>query len=153
MSLSVFLVPLAIGAAAVSVSSQSEEEVLTTMEMDEVYYKLETKIKDEQLLQETLQNYGSETEIENDEVSSQVGDTEITFIKAANGTYQAYFHESVALRDAEEFMDNIYEEYTRIVQRKTYDKLIERAGNEGLVFESEETNEEDSIVLTFQVKE
>src|SRR5699024_2588712 len=107
----------------------------------------------EQLLQETLQNYGSETEIENDEVSSQVGDTEITFIKAANGTYQAYFHESVALRDAEEFMDNIYEEYTRIVQRKTYDKLIERAGNEGLVFESEETNEEDSIVLTFQVKE
>lgn len=152
MSLSVFLIPAAIGVAAVAVDVAKVEED-TSFAKDEVYYKLETKIKDEQLLQATLKNYGSEAEVDNEEVSSRVGDTDITFIKDKKGTYQAYFHESIALRDAEEFLESIYEEYTRIVQRKTYEKLKERAGNEGLIFESEETNEEESIVLTFQVKE
>ncbi|HLR70118.1 MAG TPA: hypothetical protein VK085_01655 [Pseudogracilibacillus sp.] len=156
MSLSVFLVPtMAIGAVTVAVGGSTEElEIeLSSLPQNEVYYKLEMKIKDEALLQETLQNYGSHSELENDEVTSKVGDTEITFIKNAKGMYDAYFHEDIALEEAEQFVDNIYEEYTRVVQQKTYEKLIERAGHEGLVLESEETNENDAIVLTFEVKE
>ncbi len=153
MSLSVFLVPIAIGAAAVTLRGSNEEELEMSLPQDKVYYKLETKMKDEQLLQETLQNYGSSTEIENDEVTSTIGDTEIIFLKNSQGMYSAHFHEDIPLKDAEEFTDNIYEEYTRVVQRKTYEKLMQRAENEGFILETEETNENESIVLTFQVKE
>lgn len=156
MSLSVFLVPLAIGAVTATVGLATEEELeveVSSLPQNKVYFKLDTKMKDEQLLQETLQNYGNSSEVENEEVTSTIGGTEIAFVKGSNGTYRAYFHENIALQDAEQFVDNIYAEYTRIVQQKTYEKLLARAENEGLIFESEETNEEDSIVLTFEVKE
>lgn len=156
MSLSVFLVPVAIGAVTAVVGatqSMDEEMEIKSLSNSEVYFKLETKMKDEAILQETLKNYGSELEQENEEVTSTIGGTQITFHKSDTGTYQAYFHEDIALKDAEQFLDNIHEEYIRIVQQKTYEKLIERASNEGLMFESEETNENESIVLTFEVKE
>lgn len=158
MSLSVFLVPLAIGAvsASVGMNAKGVEELeidVASLPQNETYFRLATKMKDEQLLQETLQNYGSSSEVENEEVTSKIGDAEIVFVKDSQDMYQAYFHESIAIDDAEQFVHNIYEEYTRIVQRKTYEKLLTRAEDEGLILESEETNENESLVLTFEVKE
>lgn len=153
MSLSLFLVPVTIGAVTVALGAGQVEVELTALSQNDVYFKLETKMNNEQLLQETLQNYGSSSEVENEEVTSMIGDTKIAFIKGDQGTYHAYFNEDISLRDAEEFVSNIYEEYTRIVQRKTYEKLLQRAENEGLVLEMEETNENESLVLTFEVKE
>lgn len=157
MSLSVFLVPLAIGAvsASVGMNAKGVEELeidVASLPQNETYFRLATKMKDEQLLQETLQNYGSSSEVENEEVTSKIGDAEIVFVKDSQDMYQAYFHESIAINDAEQFVHNIYEEYTRIVQRKTYEKLLTRAEDEGLILESEETNENESLVLTFEVK-
>src|SRR5690625_1795148 len=148
MSLSVFLVPLAIGAvsASVGMNAKGVEELeidVASLPQNETYFRLATKMKDEQLLQETLQNYGSSSEVENEEVTSKIGDAEIVFVKDSQDMYQAYFHESIAIDDAEQFVHNIYEEYTRIVQRKTYEKLLTRAEDEGLILESEETNENE----------
>lgn len=151
VSLSVLLVPLAIGVASVTVSSLPNEDAI--LEKDKTYYEIKTRIKDEQLLQETLNNYGSQTKVQNEEVISSIGDTDITFIKGTKDIYHAYFHKDIPLEDAEQFIDTIYNEYTRIVQRKTYDKLLARAESQGLKLEYEETNEEEAIVLTFEVKE
>lgn len=156
MSLSVFLIPFAIAGTATAISSKMYsvdiQSELPSMKENETYYKLETKIKDEELLQETLRNYGSESSVVNEHVESVIGDVQITFYKEENATFSAIFHERIDIVDAEEFVENIFEEYTRIVQQKTYEKLMERASNEGLVFESENRNE-DSIVLTFQVND
>lgn len=155
MSLSIFLVPLAIaGTTALTASTYSVniEAELSALNEKKVYYKVETKMKDEQLLQETLRNYGSETSHVNKHVESIIGDVQITFYKEENGTFSAIFHEEIDVADAEQFVNNIFEEYTRVVQQQTYEKLMERATREGLIFESE-NREEDTITLTFQVKE
>lgn len=156
MSLSVILIPIAIAGATTVLSSKNYsvhiETELPSIDENEIYYKLDTKIKDETLLQETLRNYGSETSVVNEHVESVIGDVQITFYKEENETFSAIFHEEIDLTDAEEFVENIFEEYTRVVQQKTYEKLMDRAKEEGLIFESE-NREEDSIVLTFQVRE
>lgn len=151
MSLSILLVPMAIGMASVSLTSVPDKTAL--LEQDKRFYELKTRMKDESILEEALKNYGSQTERNNEGVTSKIGDTDINFIKGSKGVYHAYFHEDILLEDAEQFIDNIYNEYTRIVQEKTYHKLMARAKDEGLELETEETNEEETIVLTFEVKE
>lgn len=157
MSLSVFLIPIAIAGISAGTGQLLKVDVVTDVDetvLDEhkTYYKIETKIKDEQLLQVTLQNYGSETSKKENYIDSFIGDVQVTFYKEENETFSAIFHEEIDVTDAEQFVDNVFQEYMRVVQQKTYETLMERANNEGLIFESE-NHQEDSIVLTFQVKE
>ena|SRR5690625_586435 len=147
MSLSITLVPIAIAASSV-VSYALQEKI-----EEGTYYKIDTKIKDETILKEALENYGCKVSLDGENLESTLGDVEIMFQKQENSTISALVHEDVELGDADQFVQNIYGEYTRVIQHQTYEKLVERAQNEGLFLESENRNEEDTIVLTFQVKE
>ena|SRR5690625_2696146 len=147
MSLSITLVPLAIAASsAVAYALQGKIEEGT-------YYKIDTKIKDEVILQQALENYGCQVAMDEHTLESTLGNVQVAFQRQENETISALFHKEIEPTDAQEFIGNIYDEYTRVIQQKTYEKLLERAQNEGLVLETENRNEEDTIVLTFQVKE
>lgn len=147
MSLSLILIPIAVATASASAYALQEKVEHGT------YYRISTKIKDETILKEALENRGSQVTLDEQQLESAIGNVEIIFQRQEDETISAIFHEDVALQDAEEFVSNTYEEYLRVVQEKTYEKLLERAKNEGLLLESENRNEEDAIVLTFQVEE
>ncbi len=147
MSLSLTLIPIAIATTSiVSYALQGKVE-------EGAYYKINTKIKDENILKEALENRGNMVSLDEKQIESSIGNVEIVFQRQEDETISAIFHEDVSLEDAEAFLKNTYDEYTRVVQHHTYEKLIERAKNEGLLLESETRNEDDTLVLTFQVKE
>ncbi|WP_102026762.1 hypothetical protein [Salirhabdus sp. Marseille-P4669] len=148
MSLSVFLVPLAIGAVSSAVSFALEEKV-----EEGVLYRIDTNIKDENILEEALKNFGCNVDLNNETFHSTLGQIEIAFQQQENGTISGYFNESVSKEEAEEFLQDIQKEYTRIVQQQTYEKLLVRAKQEGLLLETENKQDDNTIVLTFQVKE
>ncbi|MEK4298639.1 hypothetical protein MKY30_04335 [Oceanobacillus sp. FSL W8-0428] len=147
MSLSFILVPIAIGATSAISLAMSEK-----IEEGE-FYKITTSMKDNTMLTEALQNYGCNVTIENERMQSSLGNTQLAFQQEENGTFSAIFAEDVAVEDAKELLTNIQNEYTSFVQKQTYDKLLQRAEKEGLMLESENTDDEDTIVLTFQVRE
>ncbi|MGM8214592.1 hypothetical protein ACLIA0_03355 [Bacillaceae bacterium W0354] len=148
MSLSMFLVPIAIGAASTAVSYALKEKV------DEgVLYRIDTNMKDETILEEALKSFGCQIDLNEERFHSSLGDIQMAFQQQEDGTLSGYFNESVSTEEAEEFLKDIQKEYTRIVQKNTYEKLLARAKDEGLILEQENKNDDDSIVLTFQVKE
>ncbi|MFA8439486.1 hypothetical protein [Pueribacillus sp. YX66] len=147
MSLSLTLIPVAI-----AVSSTISYAINGKLE-EGAYFEIDTHMKDEHILKEALANYGCTVSFKEANLESTLGNIQILFQKYENDTLRAIFDKSIRSEDAEEFIKNIYSEYTRIVQQKTYEKLLQRAKEEGLTLESEQINEEDTIVLTFQVKE
>lgn len=147
MSLSLTLIPLAIGtASAISFALQEKIEEGT-------FYRIDTNMKDENLLKEALENYGCDVSLNEEKFHSSLGELQLAFQQQENGTFSAYFQEDVAVKDAEEFLFGIQSEYTRLVQKGTYEKLLARAKAEGLKLEAENRQEDDTIVLTFQVEE
>lgn len=147
MSLSVLLVPAAIGIGTSIVSYALQSETV-----EGAFCQVDTSMKDESILKKALSNYGCSVQ-EKEQIESAVGEIEFVFQKQQNGTMSALFHQEMELEDAQEFIKGVQKEYKRIVQKQTYEKLMERAKEEGLILESENKNGEESLVLTFQVRE
>lgn len=146
MSLSVFLLPAAL-AITTGLAGQLEQQV----EQGE-FYKINTNMKDEQIMQQALENRGNTVTVTDDQIEASIGKVDIYFQRQEDNTISAIFHKDVAVEDAREFIKNTYEEYTHVVQQNTYEKLLQRAENEGLVLQTETKQKDNTIVLTFNVE-
>ncbi|HLS66219.1 MAG TPA: hypothetical protein VK029_04405 [Pseudogracilibacillus sp.] len=146
MSLSVFLLPAAL-AITTGLAGQLEQQV----EQGE-FYKINTNMKDEQIMQQALENRGNAVTVTDDQIEASIGKVDIYFQRQEDNTISAIFHKDVAVEDAREFIKNTYEEYTHVVQQNTYEKLLQRAENEGLVLQTETKQKDNTIVLTFNVE-
>ncbi|WP_147532985.1 hypothetical protein [Bacillus marasmi] len=147
MSIELALIPIAIAVGqtiATRLDSKIEKKPSRT-------YK--TIMKEERLLARALKAYGcSVTNLDN-QVSSSIGDIGIIFQKDEEGVIRAIFSNEIGEEHALQFLDNISTEYRRLVQEDTYQKLLQRAKDKGYILESEEINEQNSIVLTFQINQ
>jgi len=146
MSLSILLLPAAL-AVTTGIASQLEQKV----ELGE-FYKINTNMKDEQIMQKALENRGNTVTVKDDQIEASIGKVDIYFQRQQDNTISAIFHKDIAVEDAREFIENTHEEYTHIVQQNTYDKLLQRAENEGLVLQTETKQKDNTIVLTFNVE-
>ncbi|KKK39993.1 hypothetical protein WQ57_01615 [Mesobacillus campisalis] len=146
MSIELVLIPVAI-----AVSQAIGSNIQKRMEENKIY-AVTTIMKDPQLLQKALLNYGCATSLlEENEMSSEIGDVKVMFQINSQGIFEALFEKGIPEEAALEFLTNIQDEYTSLVQQDIYLKLLERASGQGLVLESEEVNNNNSIVLTFRV--
>ncbi|MYL65996.1 hypothetical protein GLW07_21900 [Bacillus hwajinpoensis] len=145
MSIELVLIPLAIG--IVQVVSDKRQ---TTLDGNN-HYSIPTVIKDESMLKQALNNYGADIGLYDNQLKSTVADVDILFNKDDDQQYIALFDQSIERKDAEEFIENIQIEYTSIVRKDTYEKVIRRAKDYGMELESEEENLDRGIVLTFKV--
>jgi len=148
MSLSAVLVSAAISVSSSAISYALQEEL-----EEGTFYRIDTNMKDEEILERALKNYGCDVVLDEETFQSSLGNVQLAFQKQEDGTLSSIFNESVPVEDATEFLEGIQKEYTRIVQKQTYQKLLQRAEQEGLQLETETKNEDETIVLTFQVKE
>lgn len=143
MSIELVLIPIAI--AVTQLASDQFEQKMNNREN----YKLSTMMKDEKLLERTLEQYGCEYSLDNKAINLE--EFKLVLIKTKEEHFEAIFDASIEVEKAQEFLKNIEEAYGRIVQEDTYTRLIQRARENGLVLESEEVTRNDSIVLTFKV--
>lgn len=144
MSLSVVLLPALISGVSIATADA---------EMFGQYYKMKTSMKDENILQEALENRGSHVTLDEMQIEASIGDVDIVFQREEDDTISAFFNKEINQHESKEFLSYTEKEYKRIVQQKTYEKLLERAKHEGLVLQSDKVNEENTIVLTFGVEE
>ncbi|KPB03423.1 hypothetical protein [Bacillus sp. CHD6a] len=145
MSIEIILIPVAI-AVTQAVASELVQQTSRSI------YILPTIMKDSVLLQQALDNYGCQTtSIDYDHLSYKIGDIQIIFQYSENQTFEAVFKKDIPREAAEEFVERLHEEYTSLVQQKTYKMLVERAKEKGLILETEHVNKQNSIVLSFQV--
>lgn len=146
MSIELVLIPVGI-AVAHSVGSLIEKH-----KQDSRAYKIQTVMKSQHLLQKALEQYGCDiNEINHQNYQTAVGDIRIFFQQNDRGIFEAVFDESVDKADALEFLDNLHSEYRYLIQQETYKKLVKQASEKGLELESEEIQQDRSILLTFNV--
>ncbi|MFC0187120.1 DUF1257 domain-containing protein [Fictibacillus aquaticus] len=146
MSIELVLIPIAIAA-----TQFTSEQIKKRKEKSESYL-LSSYMKDEKLLQQALEQYGCSTVmLEDSNIALHNGAHQMAFYKNVEDIFDLVADSSVSQEDAEQFLHHIQDEYTRILQQETYQKLLERAQKQGYVLESEEITDNNSIVLTFKV--
>jgi hypothetical protein len=147
MSVELALLPIAIAAIGAIASRKRAQRQAETS------FSLETRMTDPRILQAALGNCGCQSVATGAAVDSAIEGARIIFEPRDNGALNAAFFGAIAPSQAEEFIASLYGEYTRLVQQDVYQKVIERAAAKGLSLESEEIQQDDSIVLTFCVQE
>lgn len=149
MSIELALLPIAIavmGALANRKQKRLEQEMTNS-------FSLPTRIKDARLLQTALQNCGCQSVSTGVTVDSEVQGARIVFEPTEHSGFNAVFVGGIPTDQAEDFLDSLYSEYTRQVQQAVYEKLKDRAAAKGMILESEELQDDDSVVLTFCVQD
>lgn len=147
MSVSLVLIPVAIAVAgAISTRKERSQEVPDS-------FRLGTRMKDEGLLRTALENYGCRSVAMGQTIDSTINGARILFERNERGVFEAVFVGDIPSDHAQTFLADLDEEYTRMVQQQVYQNLLSRARERGLILESEEVQEDNSIVLTLQVQE
>lgn len=145
------------GAEDTTLEDMREDELFAFekgyLEKGKRYYKIETEMNDHNLLQKALTHYGATvTEADEFHVVAVVGDIKMTFYKEESEPFRAFFEQQVDVVDAEQFVQSLITEYLDLVRQVTYEMLINRAQEEGLVLETEQRRDK-KIALTFIVEE
>lgn len=144
MSITLVLVPVAIAVAgAIATRERSQDNPNS--------FHLRTKIKDEHLLKTALENYGCRTIVTSETIDSAIDGTRILFERNEQNVFEVVFIGEISKDHAQAFLDQLHDEYTHLVQQQVYENLISRARQRGLVIESEEVQEDNSIVVTLEV--
>lgn len=144
MSVTLILVPVAI--AVIGTLSTRDEK---SKDLDAMY--LPTKMKEEPLLQKALGNYGYKSFSDGKNINLE--ESQIVFQKNEEGNFEAIFLGDIPEEHAQNFVSDIYDEYTKLVQEQVYNKLLANIKERDLRLESEEVQKDNSIVLTLAVQE
>ena len=145
MSLFLFLIPAAIGGALTGYYGNFNGGDYGDIISDESK-SYATLMRDEDILKEALRQYG--VEYSNDKIiNTNVHDGEVFFLKNDDGNYDLIFNGDFSDEDIENFTDDVFEYYKRIVQERTYQKVMQYIKQQELEYNEEITGESD-VVLT-----
>lgn len=143
MSIELVLIP--IGIATVSAAK-------TFFTKEDGHASVSTVMKDEVLLQQALDSYGYANEFRDEQqLQAIVGEVQLHFVKNEAGQFDCVFSKEIEQQHAEQFVQSIETEYRKLIQQKVYQLLLKQSTSAGLVLEQEHVDEEQAIVLTFQV--
>jgi hypothetical protein len=141
------LIPIAFAVAG-AVSTRRERN-----ERDAASYLLETRFKDAELLRKALDAYGCKSIDREDTLHSEIDGTRIVFEPRDEGRFDVVFFGRIPFEQATTFLADITDEYTRALQDRVYQRLIDRAKDRGLRLESDAVQEDNSVLLTFTLDE
>lgn len=148
MSIELLLIPIGIAVA------QSVGDRIEKSKGKDQTYKIKTVMKREHLLKRAIEQYGCEiNELSEQGYLTKVGEIKIYFQYDENGVFEAVFDNTVETEAALEFIENINTEYKYAIQQETYRNLLQHAEEKGLILETEEIQEDRSILLTFNINQ
>ncbi len=146
MSIALIPVGLAI-ASAVAARKRAEAEGMPTV-------AVRTRMRDDEILIEALRELGCEAgPVPDGGVRATRGSFEFSFRRDESGVLEGHFGTDVTSEEAEAFVADLDDEYTRLVQTHVYQRVLDRAQQHGMTVSSETVEDDNSIVLTLEVEE
>jgi hypothetical protein len=143
MSIELALLPIAIAAIGAAINKKK------SLAQQPNHFAIETRMTDARLLEVALQNCGCRSIASSQQLTTAFESAEILFQPAANGAFDAVFSGEIEAEQANAFIGDVFTEYTRLVQEDVYLKLKQRAAARGMMLESEQLQNDNSITLTF----
>ncbi len=147
MSLEIILVPMAI-ALITKAHSKATENVPNASSLQ---VNVETRMKNEHLLQNAMQNIGCTTNLAEGAISASLNSIFFTFKRNEDGVWTASFVAGTSMETAEQIIQQIDKAYGIEVQSEVLRKIKERAPKTGMTLESETINEDSSVTLVLAV--
>lgn len=145
MSVSLALIPVAIAVAG-AIAAREERT-----QDSHGSFRLETRMKDGELLTSALQRHGCKSVVVSETIDSALGHTRMVFKRDERGVFGAVFEGEISTEHARTFLAELDEEYTLLVQERVYRNLLSKAKERGILVESEEVQEDNSVVITLRV--
>lgn len=153
MSTGLELIPFAI-AAGVGVIGRYRARRAEEQALGPPPYSFETRMRDEQLLGAAVAALDASARRREGAVGvTEVAGTPLSLARTESGTFEALFPGTVPQAQAQTVLEQLDAEYTRLVQERVYEQVVERAQQQGLALESERVEEDNSIVLTLRVEQ
>lgn len=124
------------------------------IERDEDPFIYPTLYCDGELLLRSLHEFGIKPVRRGDSIECRVENTLLIFRR--NGEDSPFFveiHNPPDLKKIEQYLSYLDDDYRRCLQAIVYEKLVERAADRNMTIESEEVLEDNSIVLTLNIRE
>ena len=149
MSLEIILIPLAI-ALVTKVQSNAKEN---TPNASSHQVAVETRMKNQDLLQNAMRNIGCTTTMQGSEIAASLDSIYFTFKKNSQGIWSARFVAETSVEVAEQIIGQIDKAYGIEVQAEVLRKIKERAPQSGMTLESETINEDSSVTLVLAVNQ
>lgn len=140
MSLEILLIPMALAAvnawqARAAGSAEQGRQVV------------QTRLRDTGLLTTSIRNLGGTAATDGGEVRAQLDGATLHFGVNSDGLAVAHIA-GVAPATAESLISRVDAEYAMQVQTQVYDRLMARADELGLTVESEQVQDDNTIIVT-----
>jgi UDP-N-acetylglucosamine enolpyruvyl transferase len=153
MSVEMLLIPIviaAVGTAGTGVSIFSSNKEISKDKNIMVY---ETKMKDKELLKNALEVFGHKPFLEENLIDIDLDEYNLIFQLNEQNIFEAVFQGDITEEQAQVMVSNIYDEYTKLVQERVYYKVLENIKDYDIDLESESVHDDNSIVLTLNIRE
>lgn len=137
MSLEVLLIPAALAAYS---AWQARAEATGARCV------VQTRLRDPELLATSLASLGATTSASDTEVVGDLEGARLTFRVGPEGVATAHV-EGADVARAEDLVRRVDQEYAALVQGRLYERLRSRAGELGLLIESESVGEDNAITV------
>lgn len=111
-----------------------------------------TNFRDGELLFRTLKELGINPVRHGSEIACKVEDSVLTFRQSGDGPYHVEIRNAPDLEKVFFYLSDVDDDYKRLLQSIVYEKLKERAAERSMTVESEEVLEDNSIVLTLNIR-
>lgn len=113
-----------------------------------------TDFRDSDLLLQTLHSYGLQTHISanKDTIECRVEQTRLVFTRHADAPFDVAIINAPNIREIYHQLSDWDDEYKRALQTSTYEKLKTRIAEQQMTIESEQLMEDDSIVITVNIR-
>lgn len=148
MSVEIVLIPVAI-----ALTKEIAEGISRKLEnKDSDILILETRMKDESLLKQALEDWDCSFRTLDDIgdlTFPSPGHDEVIFLRNHTGCYTLVLPHTADQTAYEEWLSNVENSYTDLLQQQVYQNLLERAQSQGLILEQEERLKDRSIQLTY----
>ena len=114
-----------------------------------------TRMKDHEVLESALDAAGIKHRLFDGMLYAETRDerTLFGFIQESDGIFEAHFVHDEDPANAQRLVDATTHEYNRLVQQHVHDRVLAHARDQGFVFHSEYVEEDDTIVVTLEIKE
>lgn len=134
---------------------QGQSEALTSApdtETAESLVTFPTNFRDGELLFRTLKEFGVNPVREGHSIKCRVESSLLIFRQSQDSPFYVEVRNAPDLSKVYQYLSDVDEDYKRCLQSMVYEKLKERVEEKNMTVESEEVLEDNSIVLTINIR-
>lgn len=111
-----------------------------------------TNFRNGELLFRTLKEFGVNPIWNGDGMTCKVEHTKLKFLQTGDGPFHVEIQDAPDLKKVFEYLSDVDDDYRRCLQSVVYERLKARVNEKNMTIESEEVLDDNSIVLTLNIR-